>query len=150
MMMMWNIVCSLPSESCWFFFVLPVRHTCAKSFRSPFTHRDFWIFNIHHEEVLFFLLVHAMYMLDWQIFHSWYSQVDKIIKYIIFLGFFMDKIAHEPRCKIFHPQNCCLLLICTNFYAQNYWLLLIAPHGLVYFIKKFQTISKIWKRVPGF
>jgi hypothetical protein len=31
------------------FFILPVRHARAKNFRSPFTHRYFCIFNIHHE-----------------------------------------------------------------------------------------------------
>jgi hypothetical protein len=31
------------------FFILPVRRTRAKNFRSPFTHRYFCIFNIHHK-----------------------------------------------------------------------------------------------------
>jgi hypothetical protein len=31
------------------FFILPVRRARAKNFRSPFTHRCFCIFNIHHE-----------------------------------------------------------------------------------------------------
>jgi hypothetical protein len=53
----------------------------------------------------------------------------------------MDKIVHEERCKMFRPQNCSLVLICTNFCAQNHWLVLIAPHGLVYFFKKFQWVK---------
>jgi hypothetical protein len=45
------------------FFVLPVRCARTKNFRSPFTHRYFCIFNLHHEEVQTILLVYAMYML---------------------------------------------------------------------------------------
>jgi hypothetical protein len=32
-----------------FYFVLRVRHACAKNFRSPFIHRYFRTFFIHHE-----------------------------------------------------------------------------------------------------
>ncbi len=62
----------------------------------------------------------------------------------------MDKIAHKELCKIFRPQNCWLVLICTTFRAQNHSLVLMAPCGFVYFFKKFQTWIKNWQRTPDF
>ncbi len=72
-------------------------------------------------------------MLYWPIFHSWIFHGQNCARTSNVVRFFIRKI-------------CWLVLICTNFRAQNHRLVLIAPHGLVYFFKKFQTWIKNWQR----
>jgi hypothetical protein len=149
MTMVGNVVCSLFQPE-WFFSFCQ-SGARAKNFTSPFTQPPLFLYFKYPSWVSldYCLSLRSVYVVLTN-FPLLIFLGGQIVKYKIFVGFFMDKIVHEERCKIFCPQNCWLVLICTNFRAQNHWLVLIAPHGLAYFFKKFQTMSKIWKCTPGF
>jgi hypothetical protein len=90
-----------------------------------------------------------MYMLDWQIFHSWYSQVDKSLNTKFLYDFSWTKFRTNHVVRFFVHKIVVYYLFLQIFMHKIIGYYLLHLMALCTFSRNFK-ISKIWKRAPGF